>query len=165
MTSAVTAVRAQLVIGILRRGDEILLVRERFQPGGEPLWGLPGGGVETGELFHEALAREVREETGLVIGQPCTTAFIEHIDTETHPSALAVALEVDGWHGQLRPSDPDILDLEFVPTAEALRRLAESRVRHEWEPPVGYLNGTVPAGTTWLYRSRRGIVDLLARWP
>ncbi|WP_405632892.1 NUDIX domain-containing protein [Streptomyces sp. NBC_01174] len=66
--------RVQLVIGIIRRGNEILLVRESIGAAGEILWLLPGGGVEDGELMHEALRRELREETGLLVGDPVRTA-------------------------------------------------------------------------------------------
>jgi 8-oxo-dGTP pyrophosphatase MutT (NUDIX family) len=44
--------------------DEVLLTRRR--DGGE--WVLPGGSVEEGEAPWEAVAREVREESGLEIG-------------------------------------------------------------------------------------------------
>jgi 8-oxo-dGTP diphosphatase len=48
------------------RDGKVLLVR-RARPPGKGLYSLPGGRVEFGESLAEALAREVMEETGLVI--------------------------------------------------------------------------------------------------
>ena len=44
----------------------VVLVKRRFQPlAGE--WSLPGGALEVGETLEAAVAREVREETGLAV--------------------------------------------------------------------------------------------------
>ncbi|MFQ5920016.1 MAG: NUDIX hydrolase [Thermoplasmata archaeon] len=52
------------VSGVVFRGEEVLLVRRKVAPyAGQ--WSLPGGAVEVGETMHEAVKREVREETGL----------------------------------------------------------------------------------------------------
>jgi len=48
------------------RDGKILLVRRARKPALN-LYTLPGGGVETGETLHEAVMREVREETGLIV--------------------------------------------------------------------------------------------------
>lgn len=66
MPSPRLAVRA-----ILLREDRLLLVNA--WKGRTHLWTCPGGGVELHQSLPDALIREVREETGLLIevGKPC----------------------------------------------------------------------------------------------
>ncbi|UKY54767.1 NUDIX hydrolase [Streptomyces inhibens] len=156
--------RVQLVIGIIRRGNEILLVRESLGAGGEILWSLPGGGIEDGELLHEALRRELQEETGLLVGDPVRTAFLIHTDSEQYPSALAAAFEIDEWSGDVTPEDDDIKQAAFFPLPDALKLLGELDSATQREPIVGYLTGDVAPGTTWLYRNRGKEETLVARW-
>ncbi|HSZ39552.1 MAG TPA: NUDIX domain-containing protein [Trebonia sp.] len=44
----------------------LLLIRRGHEPG-KGLWSIPGGKVEDGESDQDAVAREVLEETGLVV--------------------------------------------------------------------------------------------------
>jgi 8-oxo-dGTP diphosphatase len=48
------------------RAGKVLIVR-RARPPARGIYTLPGGGVEVGETLHEAIIREVAEETGLAI--------------------------------------------------------------------------------------------------
>ena len=56
------------------RDRTVLLVR-RARPPAEGRWAFPGGAVDLGEEMPAAVAREVREETGLRIGPP---RFVMH---------------------------------------------------------------------------------------
>jgi 8-oxo-dGTP diphosphatase len=48
------------------RDGKVLLVRRARKPALD-IWTLPGGGVEAGETLHQAVRREVMEETGVTI--------------------------------------------------------------------------------------------------
>ena len=55
--------RTQEVVVVVRRGEELLVVHR--SPENDAYWHLIAGGVEEGETFAEAAARELEEETGL----------------------------------------------------------------------------------------------------
>ncbi|MFQ6027507.1 MAG: NUDIX domain-containing protein [Dehalococcoidia bacterium] len=51
---------------VVERESKVLMIR-RAVDNGYGLWSIPGGYVDRGEVVEEAAAREVREETGLIV--------------------------------------------------------------------------------------------------
>jgi 8-oxo-dGTP diphosphatase len=51
---------------IIIEEDRVLLVK-RTQPPLQAQWSIPGGALEIGELVRDAVVREAREETGLIV--------------------------------------------------------------------------------------------------
>ncbi len=114
---------------VIDEAGAITLVRHGYVPG----WHLPGGGVEVGETAEEALARELREETGIIILQrPRLHGLLlnRNLARRDHV-AVYIVTQFDG--GIIKPPNREIAEIGlFQPdrlpaatTAPTRRRIAE----------------------------------------
>jgi len=63
----VAPARVPCVGGIITDDDGRLLLIQRGHEPAKGLWSVPGGRIEPGETDAQALVREMREETGLIV--------------------------------------------------------------------------------------------------
>jgi 8-oxo-dGTP diphosphatase len=93
--------------------DELgrVLLIERGKPPGEGLWTVPGGKLEAAETLAQAVAREIREETGLVVEVGPLAAVIERIGDGYHFVILDYLARAVG--GTLAPAS-DVRAARFV---------------------------------------------------
>jgi 8-oxo-dGTP diphosphatase len=86
--------------------DGRVLIAER--PAGKSmagLWEFPGGKIETGERPEETLIRELKEELGIAVSEPCLAplTFASHVYPEFH---LLMPLYVcRRWEGTVAPQE------------------------------------------------------------
>ena len=90
--------------------DGRVLIAQR--PEGKPmagLWEFPGGKVEAGERPEETLIRELKEELGIVVSEPCLAplTFASHSYPDFH---LLMPLYVcRRWEGTVKPTEGQTL--------------------------------------------------------
>lgn len=67
-----------IVVGVVYKGDTILIDKRRQNALLGGLWEFPGGKKQTGESFKAAVAREVKEETGIEIEVGKRLGLVKH---------------------------------------------------------------------------------------
>jgi len=95
------------IIVLVHRGDEALLVKAKtFR---RDFFGLVAGFVETGESLEECVAREVKEETSLVVSN------IRYFGSQPwpYPLGLMVGFHADYVSGEVTFADGELKDGRF----------------------------------------------------
>lgn len=93
------------------------MVRRAFEPAAG-LWSVPGGRVEHGEYLHDALRREVREETGLEVEVGDLVGIFEVLG-DPHYVILDLAATVVGDAAPVAAGDA--AEARWVPLEEVHR--------------------------------------------
>lgn len=104
----------------------VLLIRRGKAPSAGR-YSLPGGRVQRGETLHDALIREIFEETGLRIRVGPLIEIVELIEPAFH----YVILDYLGVYAEGAPTPgDDALEAHFVPLSELDRYAVSDAVKH-----------------------------------
>jgi ADP-ribose pyrophosphatase YjhB (NUDIX family) len=111
--------RIRVAVAVLQE-EQILLVEHTKN--GRSYWLLPGGGLEWGEGLHEAVCREVEEETGLRIQAGDLLFASETLapDSGKHLVHLVFAGQLLGGRIAV-PEEARITDVRWFPLPEVCR--------------------------------------------
>ncbi len=88
---------------LISKEDEIL-VQERTKKDWPGIT-FPGGHVEKGENFYDAIIREVKEETGLTLLHPILCGIEEYKKTHNEDRYVILFYKCNEFKGELKSSD------------------------------------------------------------
>jgi ADP-ribose pyrophosphatase YjhB (NUDIX family) len=142
-----------LATGIAIREEHLLMVASRYPNQPQPLWNLPGGRQQQGELLEETVVREFLEETSLHVSVRELAYVSESYDGDRHfLNATFLVDLVDGVatssFDRLRMTQGEptathgggdhVVGVEWVALGDVRERVAVAVVR---EPLVAFLEG------------------------
>ena len=133
-----------VVIMLVERGDEVLLGRQPSWP--EHRYSALAGFVEPGESLEEAVAREVREESGIEVGTP------RYISSQPWPFPMSLMLGfVAPWAaGEPRIGDEELEDVRWFRRGQ-LADAVEGRGDLRLPPPLAIARRLIDG---WMAASR-----------
>ena len=123
---------------LVRNGDKVLLVN-RPDKRGFPGWIGPGGKVEFPESLTEGAIREVKEETGLLVGDLEYKGLDEFVDPAENLRYMVFNYVAHSFEGELL-DDPPEGELRWIDIGEADRYPMQSWFRRRL--PLFFEEGT-----------------------
>jgi ADP-ribose pyrophosphatase YjhB (NUDIX family) len=125
------------------RDGSVLLVASSYPNHAAPLWNLPGGRQQPGELLEATVLRELAEETGLRGGIVELAYVSESYDGDVHFLSAAFRVELAPTQAcvpRIARDGDHVTEAAWVPVAELAARISVGVVR---EPLLAYLRGTL----------------------
>jgi ADP-ribose pyrophosphatase YjhB (NUDIX family) len=149
-----------LATAICVRDGRVLLVASHYPNHAQPLWNLPGGRQQEGELLVETAVRECLEETGYR-ARVRELAYVSESydrDEQVHFVNAAFAVDLDDGPARVDAQHEDhVIDVAWIPIEEVASRIVVQVVR---DPLLAYLRGDLP-------QRYAGFADsgITIRWP
>lgn len=129
--------------------EHVVMVRNKGKADGTSYWSLPGGEVEPGETLEQAARRETKEEAGLEVEVGPLYSVREAFFSAAGHHAIIFTFLARVAGGEMRAEDPDedIVEVKWMPVAEANELLAKSSVKivvgADIQEPAYSFHGTV----------------------
>ena len=125
------------VRGVIKNDDgKILIVKRHPKSRTDPeMWELPGGKVEEGEFFADALIREIKEETDLdsTVGEFCEAVQNDYM----HKRTVQLMMYLEDVTGEVKISDEHTdwmwVNLEELKSLELSSSLKKVLKKRNWE--------------------------------
>jgi 8-oxo-dGTP pyrophosphatase MutT (NUDIX family) len=123
--------------GVVVRGDDVVVI----EPRGQRAVALPKGHPEPGETPEEAATREVREETGITAEVVDKLGDISYwFQSSGRPTKKTVAFFLFEFRsGNLADHDDEVVDVRWIPLAEARTALTYPGEREMLERALAHL--------------------------
>lgn len=100
--------------GVVWKDGKVLLVQRAYNPG-KGKWTIPGGYVDQKEKIADAVAREIKEETG-IIAEPISIIALRDRPGDKHDAYIVFLLDYKG--GTLKADPTEVSGIGFFSLEE-----------------------------------------------